>query len=61
MTGVDLSSKAIAQANALKHALGLDAQFIEADIYRFGQENTQQHDLVFTSYSTICWLPDLTL
>ncbi|WP_105188962.1 MULTISPECIES: class I SAM-dependent methyltransferase [unclassified Pseudoalteromonas] len=60
VTGVDLSSQAIAQANALKHALGLDAQFIEADIYRFGQENTQQYDLVFTSYGTICWLPDLT-
>ncbi|TMP39880.1 class I SAM-dependent methyltransferase [Pseudoalteromonas rubra] len=60
VTGVDLSESAIAQANSLKDALGLKAQFIESDVIQFGQSNTQQFDIVFTSYGVLCWLPDLT-
>lgn len=59
VTGVDLSAAAIKQANSLKQALGLRANFIESDIVKFGSENTQQFDIVFTSYGVLCWLPDL--
>jgi SAM-dependent methyltransferase len=59
VTGVDLSSDAIEQARSLAETLGLDATFIERDIYKFGQESHIQYDLVFTSYGVLCWLPDL--
>ena len=55
VTGVDLSAAAIKQANSLKQALGLRANFIESDIVKFGSENTQHFDIVFTSYGVLCW------
>jgi len=60
VTGVDLSSQAIEQAEQLKQSLGLKAEFIAKDIYQFGRENTDSFDVVFTSYGVLCWLPDLT-
>ncbi|MDN5104052.1 class I SAM-dependent methyltransferase [Aliarcobacter butzleri] len=60
VTGVDLSSDAINQANSLKKALGLKANFIENDIIQFGDKNKQQFDIVFTSYGVLCWLPNLS-
>jgi SAM-dependent methyltransferase len=61
VTGVDLSTEAIEQANKLKSALGLEATFVANDIYQFGNENTEEFDIVFTSYGVLCWLPDLNL
>ena len=61
VTGVDLSTEAIEQANKLKSALGLDATFVANDIYQFGNESTEEFDIVFTSYGVLCWLPDLNL
>jgi len=60
VTGVDLSTEAIEQANSLKLSLGLDADFIANDIYEFGNENVEKFDIVFTSYGVLCWLPDLS-
>lgn len=59
VTGVDLSTEAIEQANELKSTLGLEATFVVNDIYQFGNENTEKFDIVFTSYGVLCWLPDL--
>jgi SAM-dependent methyltransferase len=61
VTGVDLSTEAIAQADKLTASLGLSATFIAKDIYHFGDESTEQFDIVFTSYGVLCWLPDLNL
>jgi SAM-dependent methyltransferase len=61
VTGVDLSSEAIKQANQLKGFLKLNARFIAEDIYTFGLKNTEKFDIVFTSYGVLCWLPDLTI
>lgn len=60
VTGVDLSTEAIKQADILNSTLKLDARFIANDIYQFGNENTEKFDLVFTSYGVLCWLPDLS-
>ena len=60
VTGVDLSTEAIEQANKLKSELALDAKFIADDIYNFGEHNQEQFDIVYTSYGVLCWLPDLT-
>ncbi|SFP71351.1 class I SAM-dependent methyltransferase [Hymenobacter arizonensis] len=58
-TGVDLSDNAIAQANALAKAAGIAADFICCDLYELPQHLEKQFDIVFTSYGTIGWLPDL--
>ncbi len=59
VTGVDLSDKAIKRANELNTELGLDATFINCDVYSLPEHLNQQFDIVYTSYGTIGWLPDL--
>lgn len=59
VTGVDLSDKAIKTAQRLNQELGLDASFIACDIYDLPNHLKEDFDIVFTSYGTIGWLPDL--
>lgn len=59
VTGVDLSDKAIETARALAGELQSDARFICCDVYEVLHHH-QLYDIVFTSYGTIGWLPDLT-
>ncbi|GAA4777292.1 MULTISPECIES: class I SAM-dependent methyltransferase [Flavobacterium] len=58
-TGIDLSDKAIAKAKEFNNQLNLDAKFICCDIYDLPNHLNEQFDIVFTSYGTIGWLPDL--
>lgn len=58
-TGVDLSDKAIIRAIEFASKLGLSSQFINSDIYDLPQNLQEQFDIVFTSYGTIGWLPDM--
>jgi SAM-dependent methyltransferase len=60
VTGVDLSSEAIKEANLLKEILGLKATFIESDVCEFGRHNKQEFDIVFTSYGVLSWLENLS-
>ncbi|MES2381449.1 MAG: class I SAM-dependent methyltransferase [Bacteroidota bacterium] len=59
-TGVDLSDKAIASAIDLAKKTNTDARFICSDIYDLPNHLNEKFDIVFTSYGTIGWLPDLT-
>lgn len=59
VTGVDLSSSAIKQAQDLAVKSNLNAEFICEDVYQFGKNNSKQYDIVFTSYGVLCWLPDI--
>lgn len=59
-TGLDFSPKAIAAARALAAEIGSPAEFVEGDVYdapRLLGEG--RYDLVFTSWGTIIWLPDI--
>jgi SAM-dependent methyltransferase len=58
-TGVDLSDKAIEKAQLLNEELGLDGKFICTDIYDSPNHLDEKFDIVYTSYGTIGWLPDL--
>nr|WP_294938949.1 class I SAM-dependent methyltransferase [uncultured Flavobacterium sp.] len=58
-TGVDLSDKAIERAREYNKQLNLDAEFINCDIYDLPNHLDEKFDIVFTSYGTIGWLPDL--
>lgn len=58
-TGVDLSDNAIDKAREMAEKLGTDTQFISCDIYSLPDHLNEEFDIVFTSYGTIGWLPDL--
>lgn len=57
--GVDLSDKAIETAKGLAQKTNTDAEFICCDVYDLPNHLNQQFDIVYTSYGTIGWLPDL--
>ncbi|QLE83807.1 class I SAM-dependent methyltransferase [Shewanella sp. Scap07] len=59
VTGVDLSSVAIEQAQQLATKTDIDAEFVCCDLYSAAATLQRQFDVVFTSYGAICWLPDL--
>lgn len=57
--GIDLSDKAVERAIELAEKLNLNTQFICCDVYEAPNILEEQFDIVFTSYGTIGWLPDL--
>lgn len=59
VTGADLSDKAIAKGREINEELDLDVKFVCCDLYELPQHLDQKFDLVFTSYGTIGWLPDM--
>lgn len=58
-TGLDLSPAAIAKARELSERCGSQATFVEGNVVDFRPEFEGCFDVVFTSYGTIGWLPDL--
>ena len=58
-TGIDLSDKAIEKAREINEKLGLDATFVCCDIYDLPNHLYEKFDIVFSSYGTIGWFPDL--
>lgn len=61
VTGVDLSDEAIKAAKNLNDELELDAEFVCCDVYETSKYIDKKFDIVFTSYGTIGWLPDLDI
>ncbi len=61
VTGVDLSNIAIENARKLSRQTSTDGdtEFICCDIYDLPAHLHKKFDIVFTSYGTIGWLPDL--
>lgn len=59
VTGVDLSDKAIENAKRIAGETNSTATFICCDIYDLPNHLNKQFDIVFTTYGTIGWLPDL--
>jgi SAM-dependent methyltransferase len=59
VTGVDFSDIAIKRAQEFATQLNLDTTFICCDIYETLDFINEEFDIVFTSYGTIGWLPDL--
>ena len=66
-TGIDLSDEAIKLAKEINEELKLNAKFICANVYDLTDAEKvpplegfrEAFDIVFTSYGTIGWLPDL--
>lgn len=59
VTGIDFSDIAIEKAKHFSVETKTDASFICCDIYDLPNYLNQEFDIVFTSYGTIGWLPDL--
>ena len=59
VTGIDLSDVAIKEAQKLALACNVKANFVCSDVYNLPNVFTERFDMVFTSYGTIGWLPDL--
>ena len=61
VTGVDFSQKAIAAAQDFNQKMGLNAQFLCSNVYDAPLHLAHKFDVVFASYGTIGWLPDISL
>jgi 2-polyprenyl-3-methyl-5-hydroxy-6-metoxy-1,4-benzoquinol methylase len=59
VTGVDFSDIAITKAKDLSKNLELESEFICSDIYDLNNHLAKKFDIVYTTYGTIGWLPDL--
>ncbi len=59
VTGIDLSDKAIEKAKEISSAMHIPCRFICTDVYSVPEVLKEQFDIVYTSYGTIGWLPDL--
>lgn len=59
VTGVDFSDKAIENAKKFADHTNVQAEFICCNIYDLPNYISKKFDLVFTSYGTIGWLPDI--
>ncbi len=58
-TGVDISEEGVKLARALNEELQLDATFVRCNVLDTSEYVTETFDIIFTSYGTIGWLPDL--
>jgi SAM-dependent methyltransferase len=59
VTGLDFSSAALKVARRLSDETGLKADFVEGTIDQAPALTPGPFDLVFTTWGTICWLPDV--
>lgn len=57
--GIDFSREAILKARSLNEQLKLNGSFYESNVLDVLDLGLGLFDIVFTSYGTICWLPDL--
>ena len=59
VTGADFSGRAIALARSIAAELGLDARFVESNVYDLPSALHGDFEIVYTSRGVLGWLPDL--
>ena len=60
VTGVDFSEPAVRAARELARDIGIEAQFVTADVYdAVAAVGHCQFDIVYTGVGALCWLPDI--
>ncbi|TDQ81513.1 methyltransferase family protein [Dongia mobilis] len=59
VTGLDFSTKAIAAARDLAREAGIDARFVEGNVYDAPALVTERFDVAYVSWGAINWLPDI--
>jgi SAM-dependent methyltransferase len=58
-TGIDFSPQALAHARMLAGKSGLEARFVEGNVYHAPGIAGVDFDMVYTTWGTIVWLPDI--
>jgi SAM-dependent methyltransferase len=60
VTGLDLSEAGLVEARKLAVAAGLDATFVQSELYDAATTLGEgRFDLVYTGIGALCWLPDI--
>lgn len=59
VTGLDFSPSALAVARGLADECGIEAEWVESDVYGARQALRGEFDLVYTGVGALCWLPDV--
>ena len=59
VTGLDFSPEAVATARDLAKRAGLEATFVESNVYDAPEVIDGQFDIVYINLGAICWLPDI--
>ncbi len=59
VTGIDFSEEAIKVARKTNRDLGMNARFVLSNVYDLPKNLKGKFDIVFSTYGTIVWLPDL--
>jgi len=59
VTAIDLSDRAIEKARELAEQTNTEVEFIQSDVLNLKEVLNDTFDIVFTSYGTIGWLPDM--
>ncbi|WP_207892021.1 class I SAM-dependent methyltransferase [Streptacidiphilus pinicola] len=60
VVGLDLSGASVAEARKLAAGAGLDAEFVQADVYdAVAALGGRRFDVVYTGKGALCYLPDL--
>lgn len=59
VTGLDFSANAISAARRIRDESGLDAEFVEADVFETPEVIDDRFDIVFASDGVLPWIGDL--
>jgi len=59
VTGLDFSAPAVAEAARLAERIGVEARFVEADVYDAPAALGRTYDVVYTGRGAFNWLPDM--
>ena len=59
VTGIDISPESLKYARKIAKRMGVDADFIEADIMEVEERVKEKFDIVFSSTGVLCWIPDI--
>ena len=60
VVGLDFSAPAVERARELAAELGLDAEFVQSDVYEaVGSLGGRDFDVVYTGLGALNWLPDI--
>jgi SAM-dependent methyltransferase len=59
VTGLDFSANALAQARTLAQDVGIEARFVESNVYDAGVALGETYDIAYVTWGAINWLPDI--
>jgi 2-polyprenyl-3-methyl-5-hydroxy-6-metoxy-1,4-benzoquinol methylase len=59
VTGIDFSAPAVAEARELAELTGSDVRFVQGNVYDAREYLEGDFDMVYTTWGTIVWLPDI--